>query len=249
MQLFDKSYGAGAALDCGDSDLNGPRSIVKESADWFAANDLDFIKRYERGDLEIVVKLRLGLGAKEYDLIFAAMPCSVGGEPQIGRIADHLPFVDNRSVTCGRQEDVLVSQTYFVECPQKVIPSFVRLERSKDREDLLRDILAPALHVAFEGGSTTTDREVRLTGLSTPASDSKGVNGVIESSAQIVGGITNDLRQLFRDRLGDFDLPIDVARQFRIRLDSTLAWIFLKEGVDIALEDFDVVLTPRQLAL
>src|ERR1035441_8755639 len=67
--------------DCLDSSGH----VVKDCADWLSVNDRDFVKRYEKGDIEIVVNLRIGACAEQYALTIHLGFTNRQGNPQLAR--------------------------------------------------------------------------------------------------------------------------------------------------------------------
>jgi hypothetical protein len=57
------------------------------------------------------------------------------------------------------EELVFVCNRHFVECPEKIIPSFIRLVRVKKRVNSLGNVPASSLNAVLEVDGTACERE------------------------------------------------------------------------------------------
>lgn len=133
---------------------NYARQIAQAGRDWAALKYWDFPKLYANGKLDIVVDCSLPGGPGNYDFIFSAIPKRGKGKRVMASYAPTIlkngVFNDDSRFNDG---SVFCSVTDFVECPQGRVPSLVRLERHKERFDLLRYMfvsigLESSLHVS-----------------------------------------------------------------------------------------------------
>jgi hypothetical protein len=54
----------------------------------------------------------------------------------------------------GNEHLMFVTDAYFVECPEQIVPSSVWLEVAKERTDVLRNIFGPPVERIFKFRST-----------------------------------------------------------------------------------------------
>jgi hypothetical protein len=106
----------------------------------FAAGDLQLINRYHEGHLHIELKMASGTDAAEYDLILGAVP----SRHRYTAMASNAPplHMHSRDDSDRDQELMFVGVTEAVQGPQGIIPSLVWIERSKERQDFIRDVVA-----------------------------------------------------------------------------------------------------------
>ncbi len=86
---------------------------------------IDFAKRYREGEVELVIEISSWPNHAIYHLVFCAVPN-------------------------GAQQPVEALAVHTVECDEKIVPSRIRLERPKERNDLRREIFAAASYGVLE---------------------------------------------------------------------------------------------------
>ena len=159
--------------------LDFATKIVKDSKDFLATNDLDFAKRYKKSEIELVVEVCTRTESDEHHLVFRAIP-DVG----IWHIEE--AGAANRSAKAnasGSDRDgdfVFIGDAYFVECPEKVITSRVRLEPAKEGLDLLRYVLGPAQSVRHLSGTSSEGESGKFWVGIRSGQDCHGVTSVIK---------------------------------------------------------------------
>jgi hypothetical protein len=111
-----------------------------------AANNLiNVVERYRKGDIELKLALYLSgvRGARKYHLVFFAVPMGIELQPRTSNL-DVASNPDSSADCNGVKHFVLRGVTQFIQCPEGVIPSLVRLERFKQAADFRWQILASA---------------------------------------------------------------------------------------------------------
>jgi hypothetical protein len=113
---------------------------VQSSRDWLASHDLNLTKRYIKGELYLVLYRCFRTGNDEYDLLFACVPPWYRNLQKIRRPLHGFNVHTLRDQPNRDNHFMMVGVAYSVECPEKIVPSFVWLERSKKRLNLIGEI-------------------------------------------------------------------------------------------------------------
>jgi len=141
---------------------------------------------------------------------------------------------------------VFVPVAYFVQCPEKIIPSWVRLEPAKERLDLWGEILGPSESVCHLS-DTASEGEGRELGFLNSASNSDGIPCIVQDATEVMDEISDDIGKGIWNGFSQLDLVNLMVRSTRIRLDKSLVWIDSRELCDFPLKISKVFLSPRNL--
>jgi len=146
---------------------------------------------------------------------------------------------------------VLVRVAGFVDCPQEVIASEVRLEPAKERLDLLRQILAfpHSADKVFQGFS---EREGAVVGVRFPGRNSDSVSSIVEGRPEITSKFAEaipDIVQLPAKFPSWLDFMNFVVGLVRVRFDNLVVWLTVDEVGDFPLEFGKVFHSPVELAV
>jgi hypothetical protein len=176
--------------------LNYARHVVEDSKRRFAAYNL--IERYVQGDYYICVCECFRLGDRNnkiYDLIFSSIPDKLGNGCVDGTIDIIRPhFFDGDigdNVHLG-EFPVLVCNAHAVKREEKIVPSFVWLERTKKRYDVRRDILATPLDNSLQSGSILGKGEIGAFGVGDSRSESYSIGCVVKCGPEMFNGFGGD---------------------------------------------------------
>jgi len=218
---------------------------VQDSKDWLARKDLGSIQDYLEAKTEIVVRIRRG--PEEFDLIFGAVPALVKSDG-LGRLIT--PKGPANSVVSGTNDSdrnhlVLVPVSYIVQCPEQVIPSLVRLESTKARENVrgyitLRQPRALSAEVieVLEKGKVVGP----LSGVC-----GEGAGDMIKCGSKVAHRIPDSQSDAIRDRLDQNSL-VDMLSTFRIWLyDDFVNAVVIQKDIEIPFEIVDVMLCAANL--
>jgi hypothetical protein len=235
----DQSETPRLCFDSQQDALDFQAKLVQDSRDWMALNDLNFVDRYKRKEIEIVMPLCIRNNewaeSNDFHLVLSAVPSvriwhgersTVSPRRSSPSFHDGLHWPDDR---------VLVPVTQFVQCPQEVIASSVWLEPAKERLNLFRQVFGPSdgrrhvTHVTGEGESSVSG--VRFTNC-----DGNGIPSNIQSTSQINNHVTRDVAKLFWERSDEFYLVNLPARCLRIGFDNLCVWFEVVELPDSPVE-------------
>jgi hypothetical protein len=183
---------------------------------------------------------------REFDLVF--LPVELVGCSGYADASNppHLSSeVEVVAHDCRRAGDaVFVGVTQLVQGPKKVIPSFVWLERSHDREDFLRDLCGPAAFCAKHTGSIVMEGEMRVFSLSA-SSDRDGVTSLVQGVPKIHDGVGRDGVQPDWNWLSEAQL-CHFLTGFLVEFEAGCVWVRVKECLGVDTEVRSVLLAARE---
>ena len=138
---------------------------------------------------------------------------------------------------------MLIEIAYPVECPQKIIPSFVWLERFKERPNLIREMLknSPTLELRF----AVSDREFSLPTFNASRGPENSEDSLVKSIPKISNSVSSYIEQSIRDRFGEHGF-VEFMDSIRIRLDNNGCWLSFVKGKNLLVKIKDVFLSPSQ---
>ena len=145
------------------------RDFAEDYECGFSLQSIDFAERYIKAELDVVIELLSATQSSKYHLVFSAIPiCAV----EVNRTSIDIgaPFHFSDRSSNRADQAVFAGITCLVQSPNKVIASFVRLERAKERQDIRRQILASAAadDIVFEACGIVGDREAGFFRAGTP---------------------------------------------------------------------------------
>jgi hypothetical protein len=230
-----------------DDAVDFARHGRKNGDNWQAFDDLDFAKGYEKGHFEIVLKLSAGANDPKYDFVFFAVP--FGGRNTSARdepkgFASHFQHghanLDKRPVfSYGARP---------VEGPNGVVPSLVRIERAKERDDIRRQIFASAFNNRFKASIRFGDGEIGRFGIDRARKNSRRISSLIQRGSKGLDCLSGAVRELGWDWLCEFDL-VKFCQSVSIKLDCASMGLLLEEFLDPRIKISDVLLCAKQPAL
>jgi hypothetical protein len=249
----DNSNTARLRFDSQQDALDFASQCVKNSKHWLAVNSLDFVKRYKQMEIEIVIEFFSRLpssNSKKFHLLFRSIP-RVGprsAEIAINNIASYGEASSDRSGSNRRKDSMLIGVTEVIQRTEKPIPSWVWLERAKERINRLRNILAVTSQVVFKSGGGSGKGEVGVLRVDDARCTSNSEHRVIQNGPEISNAIASNLLQLGRKGVSEFDLAYELAKMLRIRIEDSFVGLELKEEINLPLEITDVFFSPCEFA-
>jgi hypothetical protein len=245
VEALDKADAPRLRFNSQNDALDFAGHCVENGNRWLVAHDIHFSKRYEEGEIDIVLELTIWADATKYHLVLFAIPPryrqSAGGQKATTEIHS------SDSHLCG-QETVLASVTKLVECPDKVIPSFVRIERAKERYDIRRDILASSFNASFKSDHIVCDGEVGGLGVNLPIRDGCYESGLIEARSEPFDNFIGEIRQTVWQGLCELNL-VKLVDSIRVGLDDPCVWLVFEKPLDPGIEITNVALCARDASL
>lgn len=239
-----ESDSLGLRFDSHDDALDYARAVVENANRLLAVKELNVANRYIEGELEI--HLVSYWDRTEYHLVFRSIPnrpIKAKGWPatNLGNADGYI----SRDCPDGSDDVVFICATELVECPEKVIPSFVWLERPHKVADFIRQVLTPPLECTLELGGVGSEREVRwLNGSKTR----DGVQGLVERGAEVGGSVRSNTRQIDGQLLEKFQ-RVQLARAIVITLNDNAVGVRIEENITLPLKVTDVILCKSDVVL
>lgn len=247
MRLFKEPESSTFALKSGDDLLNQANPVIQYRPHRFSSNALNIAESYMHSNLYVEVEARSSHESADFYLIFEAIPSGFTQE------TDQTSCPGSISERCrrGQFNDSLVFMgiTRIVECPERIIPSFVWATRTKDRVNFDRYIPSTPLDLTFEVSGAIGKGESRSVLSSAMLADSNSMNGTIKSGAQIVDSIVQGASQgIQRDRVNDPDFQDLVLRSIRIRLQKLCVLVSTPPPTELCCQFIPEILRTRNLS-
>jgi len=233
-------------FDTQEDALNFAAKLVEDSKHWLAVHNLNIVKRYKEAELEIVLVCRFDSESEKFHLVLSSIPDMGSGHLKESCSLDASGPANHASPD-GNNVFMLIPVTNFVECPQEVIASQVRLESTKERLHFFRQVLGSPETIGHLSG-TSSERECSILRIDFASSDRYSVSGIVESVPKILHEIGSSISNDRRDFLGHFDLVHNAVRSLRVRLSNSCVWVDTSELFDFPMEISEVLLSPCYLA-
>jgi hypothetical protein len=171
-------------------------------------------------------------GAGEYQLVFFAVPDPRARKQISARV--HAVGVECDVFDISAKADKLpmfVRVAEFVKSPEKVISSFVWLERGHRSRDLRADLLAESPHILIKIRERRAEGEAHSLKIDRGVlSPRAGADGLVESVPQIVEGVGGDGEEVSGDGLPHLRLS-DIVAGIRVELYNCGMGVVVEEGL------------------
>jgi hypothetical protein len=230
-------------FDSQNDAINFTSDRVENGNGWLATYSLDFAKRYKEGNVYVVLELRIGASAREYDFVFFAVPIWRVD----GTAARNGHMVDVNLVGCHphRYNDTVFAYiASTVKSPNEVIASLVRIERPKERNDVRRNIFASALNHTVKFSSRTGDGEVCRPGMFDAGKDGSCKGSLIKGRTETFDSLGSDTCDTGGKCLCEFDL-VKIIDSIIVTLGNACVGLVIKEMLDPTVEIANVLLCSR----
>jgi hypothetical protein len=132
-----------------------------------------------------------------------------------------------------------------VKCNDKIVPSWVRLERPKQRNDLGREILTASPYGVLELSGVVRNGKVNKLRPGQIADDGNAIGRLVESRPQRFDSLIGNVGQ----SVGKFSPQLDLVRlahAVRVRLNHANIGIFFEEGLDPLIQCKNVMLCSTE---
>ena len=242
-----KANPSGLPFNSHDDALNYARHLVEHSNKWLATNDLNVFQAYTQDRCHIVFEARVGPGPAKYELIIGPVPLrwnlKVNESDRRFNMSSH-----NVKRYCV---DALMFAypAYFVKSPKGVIPSLVRLEFRKKREEFLREPLTRISYSTGEvfefsaKGKACTTKFRRLT------FNSNRMDGKIKGGTKVFKCISRKINKGSRQRFPSSFEFMDLMNSVRCWLDDKSVWLSVNECLNSPVKITNVRLCMSQPSL
>lgn len=219
---------------------NGPDEVPEELHYGFPMRNFNLIESYQKAEIYLAFRIVLNRETTQFDLIIGAVPDGADGyRDGLGSCAEWKPGTKDQSPTSYPEKRMFIGIVNCVESPEKVVPSSVWLERSKERSDFFRELFGPAFQASFEILGAARKRESALTEVRPvdAAGNSHGVTRIIKSGSEMVGGFNREMPDDVWQRFDESEFVKFLAGAIRIRLYDKAVWFGCEESARF---DFDI---------
>ena len=233
----------------GDEDVfHKSPSSHQEAEDVFAASNFSLIEAYAEGRANVVVELVSADRAAEYYLVFGAIVGGIdrndvaGGVPVIN--TDYRPADPN-----GNQLFVPVI-TELVHCPERIIRSFVWVERAEKGDNRFRDIIAnlSAVDEVVEFNGTIGDGELRPLGIGLAGENGGSVPGLIKSESDGLQSLSREKSAAVGELLTELEFQALVSGICRIDIAHQVVGLVCEKCPDLPFQLRNVFVGSRESA-
>ncbi len=238
------------SFDSQEDALNYARHFTENSKRRFAAYNL--IERYIDGDYYICVSewCRVGGDNQIYDLIFSSIPFKLGNRDynRSSIDANRLNFSDDGigdNIYLGKFS-VLVCDTHAIERVEKVVPSFVWLERAKKRYDVRRNFLAAPLDNALQSCDILSKGGIGTFRVGYSRGDSNSIGRVVKRSPEMFNGFSSNEGEIITgERFSKSDL-VQIVSTIQVTLYDIGPLFCLEKSSFPFFKNKDVLLCARE---
>jgi hypothetical protein len=234
--------------------LDFVRHSVEDTNRRLAAQSLNAVDRYRKGEVTAYIGIRSRLNGSYGHLAFRCVPAhtELGREWEIETgypvfVAVNISPENDLGLpkANGDECEMFLGISDLVECPEGTILSFISLEPFKNRTDFRWQILASsgqvALPVVFGWAKGKFDGFERG-----PVSGESGrVACLVEDGAEIVDGIEKDARQHLWNFLSEAD-SVKIRSGLRLFINEVGPWLSVCESVNDIAEITDVMLCANE---
>jgi hypothetical protein len=193
----------------------------------------------------LVLKIKAPLGAGVWDFVFFAVPSERVKEldsltSQVRGCSSD--FTGKSSTGYKHDEFVLTGITQLIEGVEKVVPSLVTLEASKQRLDFRRRILTSTPHAVIEiGGSFPKREDSEVRELLSSGDKSR----VIKTCPEMFDDFGGEHAPLSREPLCKVNF-VDGMNAVRIKLNQTGVWLFSEKLINLGFEVIEMFVCSRE---
>jgi hypothetical protein len=242
--------------EAGYDGVNQIRKLMQAWNDRLTLSNLRLPERYIKGDIELLIHLR----AKR-----AGYPTNFGAvlnywnsgvrekrdwRAQLNecRLRGRLPLHERKTGFANRigdneQESVLVEIVKFVEFPEAIVPTLVRVERINEIYGSRAHSLYFGANTGFVFGRSLVNGEIGLLVRSAAVGLDKLPSEVVETAPKLVNGFSSENGEFQRRLANDTNL-VNELMSLRVYIDNKSIVVGFEEGTGESFEVTDVLFGP-----
>src|SRR5215208_1285503 len=238
-EISEKSDSLALSFSGPQDAINFARAGIQDANRRAACDAVELVKSYKEAKLDIVLNVTAGSDPSSYDLVFSAV-VNWGRKSKStlhSQVFDlHPAAID----TDGDQQSVLVGVTELVECPEGIIPSLMRIERSKQRSDFRRQIFASPFGVNIQFTGAVGEGEVGIFRLRDPSENGCGITTLIECGPQRFNRLDGGIGPT----IGDFARKLEAMDRvpIRVHLTDRSSWFIFEKSLNTFFQPTDMLL-------
>ena len=221
---------------------------VKYFNNLFAFDKLNLSKRYEEEEIELVIEIGSRPEGDKHHLVFCAIPDVRGWdaeEARAARVGTHRVS----SVSHRNDDFVFLCVADFIQGPEKIVSSWVRLEPAKKRVELWWYISAPPLDGFGHTFSASGEWEGSGFRVNLARSNRDGVTRIVEGPTEAADNLGGNVGNVQRKGFCEYDLANFVADLIGVRLGDLFVGMELPKVLNFPLEITKAFFSPRELLL
>jgi hypothetical protein len=237
-----------AALSFGSHQdvLDDVAHLVEDANKRLAANNLNALDRYVKGEVAAYIGARQRRSERQYHFVFRCVPAE-GVVLKVANSGIPPTMLDVQVDGCrssadrkGNERQMLFSVRDLIESPKDIIASFVSLEPFKKRTDLRWQILASPSHHINEIHIGIAEGESNMV-CGPSGSDGSGVSALVQDGAEIVSGVEENAGEFVGQLALKLDF-VDMLRRIRLFINDVGPRLIVFEFGDSPFEIGDVVM-------
>jgi hypothetical protein len=211
-----------------DDAIDMASHLAEEGKRRHSFEDFNIVEGYEKGRLKIVIQIEIFSASAKYEFAFFAVPFGADGRGPSGPLKRVPIYCSHLSSDCDKAT-MFGGVGKRTERPQKIIPSFVRLQGGHNSCDFVRDFLLDGPHAFFKLSLPRAKREGDTGKVGAwIGRKSACTGGVIQGAAQIVEDVADDWEKKSRYLVGQPELA---------QIFSGLRIYVFENGVGCAVEE------------
>jgi hypothetical protein len=210
------------------------------NGNWFR-HKIDFSESYEKGDIEIIIEVAARGCSSNYHLVFFAVPSR---DVKFKIRTSQMMNIHSPAACPDRDESGMCGITELVQGPKGApIPSFVRLERAKNRHDIRRQICASTPNVVLNVSSSIPKGKLRPLGLVGASENRSSIAGLVEGGSESLKSFSGVVCADVGNSLGHAEFV--KLKTIRVFLNDLLVWYVFEEDSDPFFKLSGVILSTR----
>lgn len=230
-------------FDSPEDAANFVRDFVKRGDRLPPRKDLNISEEYIEGRADVVLQMcmRSADQAHVFDLVFCRVPPAKPDAPLPNMTSDQTDATVNGGGAQRDRHAMRLDVSYAVKTPQGLIPSLVWAEPFNERADCRGNADDFLVQFLMDADGVVGERKAGVVGRRAgPNRNSAGINGMIESVAQVGEGILGNSSELARQARCQADL-VNILSSISVEVDHAGIWLSLKESLDPRVEIIDVI--------
>lgn len=220
--------------------------MLKRFEHRLASNNIRLSERYINGEVHIIT--HFSLAGSDYVAVFERLP-----EGRKGEAADTFVTrpketrnVDNRFRKVNRRDEqsvVLVGNVQFVENPEHILPTLIRVGSVNRIYSTLRHALYSSRSLGFVFRGLLPDRESGLLGMGRTVGVNELVSEVVKGTSEVVNSVSGDEAN-FDGRGLNIEYAVNVISRLRVSLSLDSIWFAIEESFQGDFQITDVLFGP-----
>jgi hypothetical protein len=220
-----------------DEAINDARHAVQDTNDTLASKERNIIKGDAVGVPDIDANALTRFRRTQHKLVLISIPLRRKHE-----VSQSLYLVRIRAdypKSYGRERLMFACIRQFVNSPERIIPSLVRLGRLKDCQDFLGEVWTHTVQSTLEIRGARGKRKGNIPEdllFGDPMSNGNGVDGLIKRGSHIFDAISRYISKRARERTSFRLQFMDFVNAILVWFDDMLIWLAANKAINDSVE-------------